>query len=98
MSKQSSAVKPAKTLATGIHPKQHLVEVVMTDGTKFPITTTWGKEGESLRLDLDPRNHPAWQDKAQNFINSNNERVTKFNNKFGGFNFGAAAKTEKAEA
>ena len=45
-----------------IHPKQHLVEVVMTDKkTKFQILTTWGKEGDVLRLDVDPKNHPAWQ-------------------------------------
>ncbi len=69
----------------GFHPKQHKVNVVMTDGTKFEIMTTWGKEGETLKLDADPKNHPAWQDKAQNFVNANNERMTKFKQKFGDF-------------
>lgn len=69
------------------HPKQHQVTVIMTDGTKFPILTTWGKEGDILRLDVDPKNHPAWQEKGQTFVNANDERVTKFKSKFGNFDF-----------
>lgn len=76
---------PTKATAAGIDPKQHTVNVKMTDGSTFPILTTWGKEGDTLPLDVDPRNHPAWQEKAQNFINANDERVNKFNQKFGGF-------------
>ncbi len=68
-----------------IHPKQHEVTVQMTDGTKFTIMTSWGKEGDVLRLDVDPRNHPAWQDGKTNFVNVNDDRVTKFNKKFGDF-------------
>jgi len=89
-----SQAKLAKTTATGVHPKQHTVDVVMTDGSKFQILTTWGKEGDTLRLDVDPKNHPAWHDKAQNFVNANNERLTKFKSKFGDFNFGG--KTDAA--
>ncbi len=77
--------KKTKAVADGVHPSQHTVKVVMTDGSTFDILTTWGKEGSTLRLDVDPKNHPAWQDKAQNFINVNNERIDKFNKKFGGF-------------
>jgi large subunit ribosomal protein L31 len=90
-----SQAKVVKTTAAGINPKQHKVNVVMTDGSKFQILTTWGKEGDTLTLDMDPKNHPAWQDKAQNFVNANNERVSKFNNKFGGF--GARVKVENKE-
>ena len=85
--------KPAKAQAQvqsqegDIHPKQHLVNVVMTDKTKFQILTTWGKEGDTLTLDVDPKNHPAWQEKGQKFINANDERVTKFKSKFGNFDF-----------
>ncbi len=85
-SKATNAKKAAATASKdGIHPKQHLVNVEMTDGSKFQILTTWGKEGETLKLDVDPRNHPAWQEKAQNFINANDERVSKFKKKFGDF-------------
>lgn len=82
-----SKTKSVKAPVAGIHPKQHMVNVVMTDGTKFQILTTWGKEGDTLRLDVDPKNHPAWQDKARNFVNANDERVSKFKKKFGDFNF-----------
>lgn len=84
MTKQA-ATKVTKTPAAGVHPKQHLVDVVMTDGSKFQILTSWGKEGSTLTLDVDPKNHPAWQDKATNFINANDERVAKFKKKFGDF-------------
>lgn len=79
--------KITKTPAAGVHPKQHIVTVLMTDGNKFEILTTWGKEGDTLRLDADPKNHPAWQDKATNFVNANDERMAKFKKKFGNFDF-----------
>lgn len=74
-----------KTIVFGLHPTQHKVTVVMTDGTKFEILTTWGKEGDTLRLDVDPKNHPAWSDKSTGFVNANNERMAKFKKKFGDF-------------
>ena len=76
----------AKKEIVNTHPKQHAINVVMTDGTKFQILTTYGKEGETLRLDVDTKNHPAWHEKGQSFVNVNDERVTKFKKKFGDFN------------
>lgn len=77
------------------HPQQHVVEVVMTDKkTKFQILTTYGKEGDVLTLDVDPKNHPAWQEKGQTFINANDERVAKFKSKFGNFDFVGQDKKE----
>ena len=87
--------KLQKTAAAGIDPKQHVIDVVMTDGTKFQINTTWGKEGDVLRLDVDPKNHPAWQEKGQSFINANDERVTKIKIKFGNFDFVGGANDKK---
>ncbi len=89
-----SKAQAKKIDAERTHPKQHTVEVVMTDGSKFPILTTWGKEGDVLRLDADPKNHPAWQDKAQNFVNANNERINNFKKKFGDFGAVLANKKE----
>ena len=43
-----------------IHPDYHTIKVVMTDGTEFETRTTWGKEGDTLHLDIDPKSHPAW--------------------------------------
>ena len=40
----------------------------MTDGSKFETMSTWGKEGDTLKLDIDPKSHSAldrW--KSKNF-------------------------------
>jgi large subunit ribosomal protein L31 len=43
-----------------IHPDYHEISVIMTDGTEFKTRSTWGKAGDTLRLDIDPKSHPAW--------------------------------------
>ena len=43
-----------------IHPDYHEIKVVMTDGPRFTTKSTWGKQGEILKLDVDPLSHPAW--------------------------------------
>ncbi len=43
-----------------IHPDYHDITVIMTDGTQFKTRSTWGKAGDTLRLDIDPKSHPAW--------------------------------------
>jgi len=44
----------------GIHPDYHEITVVMTDGSSFKTRSTMGKAGDTLRLDIDPKSHPAW--------------------------------------
>ena len=43
-----------------IHPDYHEITVVLTDGTEFKTRSTYGSAGDSLRLDIDPKTHPAW--------------------------------------
>jgi len=69
-----------------IHPKYHKVRVVMTDGTEFFTRTTWGKEGDTLQLDIDPKTHPAWTGGSQALLDRAG-RVSKFNQRFGGISF-----------
>ena len=38
-----------------IHPNYHTIKVEMTDGTQFETRSTWGKEGEVLKLEIDPK-------------------------------------------
>ena len=38
-----------------IHPDYHKIKVVMTDGTEFETMSTWGKENDTLKLDIDPK-------------------------------------------
>ena len=32
----------------------------MTDGHEFTTKSTYGKEGDTIKLDVDPASHPAW--------------------------------------
>jgi large subunit ribosomal protein L31 len=65
-----------------IHPNYHKITVVMTDGTKFETFSTYGSEGATLNLDIDPKTHPAWTGGNQQLLDRGG-RVSKFNKKFG---------------
>ena len=67
------------------HPKEHPITLELSDGSKFTVFTTYGKEGETIKLELDPTNHPAWMKDGGNFVDEGNERVSKFKSKFAGF-------------
>jgi len=43
-----------------IHPNYHNIKVQLTDGSTFETKSTYGKEGDILKLDIDPTSHPAW--------------------------------------
>ena len=64
----------------GIHPNYHTIKVEMTDGSQFETRSTWGKEGETLKLDIDPKSHPAWMGGTQKVMDKG--RVSKFFKKF----------------
>ena len=64
-----------------IHPDYHEIEVVMTDGTKFKTMSTWGKKGDVLNLDIDPKTHPAWNDGARKLVDSQGQ-ISKFSKRF----------------
>ena len=65
-----------------IHPDYHEITVVMTDGSSFKTRSTLGKAGDTLRLDIDPKSHPAWT--GQHRIIDSGGQVAKFNKKFAG--------------
>ena len=67
----------------GIHPDYHEITVVMTDGTEFKTRSTWGKPGDKLRLDIDPKSHPAWTG-VHRLVDSGGQ-LAKFNKRFSGF-------------
>jgi large subunit ribosomal protein L31 len=73
----------------GIHPNYHTIKVVMTDGTEYTTRSTYGKEGDTLNLDIDPKTHPAWTGGSQQLLDRGG-RLSRFKNKFGGL--GAASK------
>ena len=65
-----------------IHPNYHTIKVVMTDGTEYLTRSTWGKEGDTLNLDIDPKSHPAWTGGTRQLDQGG--RVAQFNKRFGG--------------
>jgi large subunit ribosomal protein L31 len=69
-------------MKTGIHPEYHEINVVMTDGTQFKTRSCAGKPGDTIRLDIDPKSHPAWT--GQERVISTGGQVAKFNAKFAG--------------
>jgi large subunit ribosomal protein L31 len=79
-----------------IHPDYHKISVVMTDGTTFETKSTWGKEGASMRLDIDPKTHPAWTGVRQSVDRGG--RVQRFKDRFGMTGAGMAAGTKSAGA
>ena len=67
-----------------IHPDYHFITVVMTDGTTYQTRSTYGKEGATLNLDIDPLTHPAWTGGNQQLLDRGG-RVSRFAAKYGGF-------------
>jgi len=65
-----------------IHPNYHEITVQMTDGTEFKTRSTYGSEGDVLRLDIDPKTHPAWTG-VHRLIDSGGQ-LAKFNKRFAG--------------
>jgi large subunit ribosomal protein L31 len=68
-----------------IHPDYHMITVVMTDGTSFETRSTYGKPGDTLHLDIDPKSHPAWTGGQQQIVDRGG-RVSRFKQKFGFLN------------
>ena len=69
-----------------IHPDYHFIEIKMTDGSKYKTRSTYGKEGDTLSLDIDPTVHPAWTGGAQRLLDTGG-RVSKFKKKYEGLGF-----------
>ncbi|MBN8521447.1 MAG: 50S ribosomal protein L31 [Alphaproteobacteria bacterium] len=72
-----------------IHPDYHEINIVLTDGTTYKSRSCTGKAGDTIRLDIDPLNHPAWQGGTQKVIEK--AQLKKFNNKYGNL-FGSEEK------
>jgi large subunit ribosomal protein L31 len=66
----------------GIHPNYHEINIVMTDGSSFKTRSTYGKPGDTLRLDIDPKSHPAWT--GVHRLMDTGGQLAKFNKRFSG--------------
>jgi large subunit ribosomal protein L31 len=66
------------------HPDYHMIKVVLTDGTTHETRSTYGAEGDTLNLDIDPNTHPAWTGGGQHLVDRGG-RISKFKKKYEGF-------------
>ena len=64
------------------HPEYHKIKIVMTDGEEREMFTTWGKEGDTMRLEIDPKSHPVWTGEER-MLDSGGQ-VGKFKKRFEG--------------
>ncbi len=62
----------------GIHPDYHEITVVMTDGSSYQTRSTYGKAGDTLRLDIDSKSHPAWTGGQQRLNDSGGPPLPEF--------------------
>ena len=69
-----------------IHPDYHFIDVKMLDGSVVKMRSTYGAEGDTLTLDIDPSAHPAWTGAGAKLLDTGG-RVSKFKKKFEGFGF-----------
>ena len=69
-----------------IHPDYHSIEIKMTDGTTYQTRSTWGAEGQTMTLDIDPTVHPAWTGGSAKLMDTGG-RVSKFKSKYAGLGF-----------
>jgi large subunit ribosomal protein L31 len=74
-------------MKTDTHPNYHMIKIVMTDGTEFMTRSTYGKEGDTMNLDIDPKTHPAWTGGSQQLMDRGG-RLSRFNSRFSGLSFG----------
>ncbi|MCX5615736.1 50S ribosomal protein L31 [Bombella sp. TMW 2.2559] len=69
-------------MKSGIHPDYHEITVVMADGSEYTTRSCYGEPGAKLRLDVDPKTHPAWTG-VQRILDTGGQ-VAKFNKRFSG--------------
>ena len=72
------------TMKNDTHPDYHPIKVVMTDGTEYITRSTYGSEGDTLTLDIDPTTHPAWTGGNQHLVDRGG-RLSRFKSKYKDF-------------
>lgn len=83
-------------MKASIHPDYHEITVIMTDGSEFVTRSTYGKAGDKLHLDIDPKTHPAWT--GQHRLIDRGGQLAKFNKRFAGIAVGKKDETAVAAA
>ena len=82
LSAGQTAADQESSMKKDTHPDYHEITLVMTDGSERTTRSTWGKPGDVLKLDIDPKTHPAWT--GQHRIVDSGGQVARFNKRFAG--------------
>ncbi len=69
-----------------LHPDYHFITVQTTDGQTYQTRSTYGAEGDTLTLEIDPSSHPAWTGGGHRLLDAGG-RVSKFKKKYEGLGF-----------
>ena len=69
-----------------LHPDYHRISVKLVNGETVEMRSTYGSEGATLSLDIDPSVHPAWTGGGTRLMDSGG-RVSKFKKKYEGLGF-----------
>lgn len=80
---QFTVYEKAKTMKKDLHPEYHMIKVVMNDGTEYTTRSTWGSEGDTMTLDIDPTTHPAWTGGNTHLVDRGG-RVSRFKDRYKG--------------
>ena len=81
--RQFTVYKKANTMKKDLHPDYHVINVVMNDGTTYQTYSTWGSEGDTMTLDIDPTTHPAWTGGNTQLVDRGG-RVSRFKDRYKG--------------
>ena len=79
-----------------IHPKYNKVTIQFPKGDIFETYSALSED--KLFVDVDFRKHPAWTKKGVASANASNAKVSKFNEKFGSFDFSSSTAKKAAPA
>ena len=66
-----------------IHPDFHEINIKLTNGQLIKTMSTYGKEGDTITVEIDHLTHPAWTG-IHKLIDSSSG-LSKFNKKYSSF-------------
>ncbi|MDR1390993.1 MAG: 50S ribosomal protein L31 [Holosporales bacterium] len=67
-----------------IHPECHTIKIVLTNGESFETKSTFGKEGDTINLDIDPLTHPAWTGAGHKLVDTGGQ-ISRFGKRYQNF-------------
>ena len=79
-------------MKTDTHPDYHFITVEMTDGSTYETRSTWGKEGDKMKLEIDSKSHPVYTGGGTKIIEKGQKK--KFDDRFGSFMGGDAESSD----